>query len=349
MEAKLNDWHRQLDLKHPIVAAPMAGVSTPPLADAVTSAGALGALAVGAQSATAVEGALRETSALASAAVMANFFCHPRPRDDADEEQRWLAALQDAFEQQGASAPSEVTTPYESFDERPELIDLILDYRVRVASFHFGLPKARTLARLKRAGVCLFATATCASEARVLAAAGIDVIVAQGWEAGGHRGNFTSAPDEQLGTLSLLRRLRGAVDLPIIAAGGIVDGAGVAAAFAAGAQGVQCGTAFVPTPESAAAPAYRAALAAGEQDTVMTAGFSGRAARGLRNRFVESFATLPPIDYPRAYGVVKSLVAAAEARGDHGLTPMWAGQSYPDARAASTAEIVDRLADGLPN
>jgi nitronate monooxygenase len=221
-----------------------------------------------------------------------------------------------------------------------------------VVSFHFGLPDPERAAALRSAGAVLLASATNLAEGRAAEAAGMDAVVAQGYEAGGHRGGFDpAAPDERLGTLALTRLLARKLGVPVIAAGGIMDGAGIAAALRLGAQAAQLGTAFVACPESSASPAYKAALLAGDGvRTVMTAAISGRPARCLANRFTalaDEIAPLTPPDYPIAYDAGKALHAAASARGEHGFGAQWAGQGAPLARALPARELVETLAREL--
>jgi nitronate monooxygenase len=204
------------------------------------------------------------------------------------------------------------------------------------------------LARLREAGIVLFASATSLAEARACAAAGVDAVVAQGWEAGGHRGVFDpDAPDDRLGTLALTRLLARELDAPVIAAGGIMDGAGIAAVLALGAAAAQLGTAFVACPESSADAAYRAALTgAGAEHTVMTRAISGRPARCLSNRFTAWAAGVPEDEapaYPIAYDAAKALNAAAKAADDGGWGAQWAGQGAPLARALPAGELVATL------
>lgn len=243
---------KKLGVKYPLVQAPMAGVTTPALAAAVSNAGALGSLGVGASSAAAARQAIRETRALTSAPFNVNVFVHAEPAADAARAQdaRWIAALAPEFARLGAEPPTALRTIYASFATDSDMLAVVLEERPAVVSFHFGLPPAGTIAQLKARGIVLLASATSVAEAQAVEAAGCDAIVAQGWDAGGHRGVFDPAAgaDERLGTLDLLARLRDAVALPLIAAGGIMDGADARSALAAGAAAVQLGTAFVPCP-----------------------------------------------------------------------------------------------------
>ena len=227
------------------------------------------------------------------------------------------------------------------------MLDVLLESQPGVVSFHFGLPSPERIAALKAAGIRLFSTATNLPEADAAARAGIDAIVAQGYEAGGHRGVFDPhAHDERLGTRELVQLLAMRLDVPIIAAGGIMDGAGIIAAMRAGAVAVQLGTAFVGCPESSADAAYRAALfGTGAAHTVMTRAISGRPARCLPNRFTACEASLGPDvpDYPIAYDAGKALDAAARAAGEFGFGAQWAGEGAPLARSLSAGRLVETL------
>ena len=259
----------------------------------------------------------------------------------------WLAALAPTFRQYGVAPPAALESPYRSFREDDGMLAALVDAAPRVISFHFGIPARQRLDALRATGALLLASATSLAEGRAAEAAGMDGVIAQGHEAGGHRGVFDpSAPDEQLGTIALTRMLVRRLNIPVIAAGGIMDGAGIAAVLRLGAVAAQLGTAFVACPESAASPAYRAALLAGDDvHTVMTAGISGRSARCLVNRFtaLASELTATPPDYPIAYHAGKALHAAASARGEHGFGAQWAGQGAPLARGLPAAELVATL------
>jgi nitronate monooxygenase len=221
-----------------------------------------------------------------------------------------------------------------------------------VVSFHFGLPADDRIAALREAGIVLLATATSIAEARTAAAAGVDAVVAQGYEAGGHRGVFDPLEhDDRLSTLALTRLLVKRIDVPVIAAGGIMDGAGISAALRLGASAAQLGTAFIACPESAADAGYRAALSGDSANhTVMTSAISGRPARCLRNEFTRLGAEVTARDipaYPIAYDAGKALHAAAKAAGEFGYGAQLAGQGAPLARALPAAELVARLAEEI--
>jgi nitronate monooxygenase len=336
--------HR-LGLSLPIIQAPMAGVSTPAMAAGVSNAGALGSIGVGATDAVGARAMIDAVRAGTNRPFNVNLFCHRPARADPDKEAAWIATLRPLFARYGAEPPVRLTEIYRSFVEDDAMLAMLLETRPAIVSFHFGLPDAARMQALRDAGIFLVANATSLAEGRMLAGAGIDAVVAQGYEAGGHRGLFDpDAGDERLGTIALTRLLVRALDRPVIAAGGIMDGAGIAAALALGAQAAQLGTAFIACPESSADSGYRAALAACER-TEMTRAISGRPARSIANHFTALAcdpAAIP--DYPIAYDAGKALNAAAKARGEHGYGAQWAGQAAPLARALPAAELVAQLA-----
>jgi nitronate monooxygenase len=342
----------RLGIRWPIIQAPMAGVSPPAMAAAVSEAGGLGSIGVGAvdaDGARAMIDAVRERTARP---FNVNLFCHRPATADAAIEQAWIARLRPEFEALGATPPAALGEIYQSFVTDTAMLRMLLETRPAVVSLHFGLPPEPVLHALREAGIVLLATATSLAEARAIAAAGIDAIVAQGWEAGGHRGSFDpDGPDDRLGTMALTRLLARATPLPVIAAGGIMDGAGIAAALDLGAAAAQLGTAFVGCDESLADPGYRAALAsAAAEHTAMTRAISGRPARALANRFTAIGAAVADRAvpaYPIAYDLGKALHAAGKARGDYGFGAQWAGQSAPLARFMPAAELVATLAREL--
>jgi len=338
----------RLGLSSPIVQAPMAGVTTPALAAAVSNAGALGSLGLAAMDAAAARQAIMQTRALTEQPFNVNLFCHEPAVADAAREQRWLDYLAPEYAAFGATPPGQLREIYTSFLTNDAMLEMLLEQRPAVVSFHFGLPDAERLRALRAAGIYLMATATSVAEAQRIADAGVDAIVAQGIEAGGHRGIFDQdGPDERLGTLALVRLLATRFRLPVIAAGGIMDGAGIAAALALGAQAAQLGTAFVACPESSADAAYRQTLlAADAPPTVFTRAISGRIARGFANRLTalgEAADSPPAPAYPIAYDAGKSLHAAAKAHGNADYAAQWAGQAARLARGLPAAELVQRL------
>jgi nitronate monooxygenase len=245
-----------------------------------------------------------------------------------------------------------LTEIYQPFGENEELLAVLVEAKPKVVSFHFGLPPARYIRALREAGIVLLASATSLAEAELAVAAGAHAVVAQGYEAGGHRGVFDpTAPDDELGTFALTRLLVRALSVPVIAAGGIMDGAGIAAVLRLGASAAQLGTAFVTCTESLADAGYRAALASeAARHTLVTRAISGRPARCLANHFTELGLGVPPREipaYPIAYDAGKALHAAAKSRGESGFGAQWAGQGAPLGRALPAAELVAALSAEL--
>lgn len=342
----------RLGVRLPIIQAPMAGVSTPAMAAAVSEAGGLGSLGVGATDAEGARKVIRETRALTARPFNINLFCHAPATANAARESAWLAYLASTFAEFGATPPAGLREIYKSFVVDDAMYQMLLEEKPAVVSFHFGLPAQEKIDALHAAGIMLLASATSLAEARQIEAAGIDAIVAQGIEAGGHRGVFaTDGDDEGLGTLALVRVLVARTTLPVIASGGIMDGAGIAAALALGAQAAQMGTAFVASAESSADAAYRAAMTANPtRATTLTRAISGRAARGFTSRFTQMGIAqdAPPIpDYPVTYDAGKALHAAAKAQGVSEFAAQWAGQAAPLARALPAGELVRVLESEL--
>ena len=337
-----------LGLKHPVIQAPMAGVSTPAMAAAVSNAGALGSVAVGATDAAGAHAMIEAVRAQTDRPFNVNLFTHAPARADAAKEVAWLATLAPLFRHYGADPPAGLREIYRSFVEDDAMLAVLIDLAPQVVSFHFGLPDGKRIVALKQAGCLLLASVTSLGEAQAARAAGIDFLVAQGYEAGGHRGMFDpETTDDRLGTLALTRLLTVRSGLPVIAAGGIMDGQGISAALELGAVAAQLGTAFIACPESSADAAYRALLMSeAARHTIMTRAISGRPARCLPNRFTawgEECGREPPA-YPIAYDAGKALNAAAKAQGEHGYGAQWAGQGAPLARALPAAELIAVLA-----
>ena len=339
---------RRLNLRHPIIQAPMAGTSTPQMAAAVTNAGGLGSIALGSIDADEAQRQIQATRALTDGPFNVNLFCHdPAPADEA-RNAAWIESLRPLFAEFGAAPPETLRDIYRSFRVDDAMLAMLLEQRPAVVSFHFGLPDAARIAALKASGALLLATATSPAEGRQAAAAGIDMVVAQGFEAGGHRGVFDPADDQRFATLPLTRLLATSLEVPVIAAGGIMDGAGIAAALALGAAGAQLGTAFIACPESAAGPAYRNALAGPDAErTRISAVISGRPARGLENDFMRRAEEGRIAPYPFAYDIGKALNAAATTSGDAGYMPNWAGQGAPMSRPLPAGELTLTLAAEL--
>ncbi len=341
-----------LGIDHPLVQAPMAGISTPEMAAAVANAGGLGSLGVGATGAAGARkmiAAFRERSARS---LNVNVFCHAPAKADEGRQGRWIERLRPEFSQLGAAPPARLAEIYRSFLVDDAMLAALVAERPKVVSFHFGIPSADRVRALRDAGIVVVGSATSLAEARQLVEGGVQAIVAQGYEAGGHRGMFDpDAADDRLGILALTRVLARELSVPVIAAGGIMDGAGISAVLRLGAAAAQLGTAFVLCPESAADAGYRQAMTSdAAHHTVMTRAISGRPARCLANRFtgwaVANAVTDAEVpDYPIAYDLGKALHAAGKAAAakDFGFGAQWAGQGAPLARSLPAAELVAKL------
>ncbi|MCF5709177.1 nitronate monooxygenase [Pseudomonas syringae] len=344
------DLSHLLGIEHPIIQAPMVGVSTPALAAAVSNAGALGSIGLGASNPDQGRSLIRQTRALTAKPFNVNLFCHTPAIFDEARNQAWLTHMAKTFAEFDAEPPRTLREIYQSFIDDRAMLEMLVEERPAVVSFHFGAPSKEWIAELKLAGIFTMGCATTLLEARQLEHAGIQAIVAQGYEAGGHRGVFDDAPgqDHELGLFALLRIISSSVDLPVIAAGGIMDGAGINAATALGASGSQLGTAFILCPESSASQEHRDALkTAKAHRTRITRCISGRPARGIVNRFYGEAldANIPrPAEYPLAYDLAKALHAAAVAKGCHDFAAQWAGQGAPMAREMPAALLVQTLA-----
>ena len=335
------------NLPLPIIQAPMAGVSTPAMAAAVSNAGGLGSIAIGASTVDQAREMILETRALTSGPFNVNVFCHETPKRDAERESAWLRYLAPLFRELGVEPPAALREIYPSFLADDEALQLLLEQRPAFVSFHFGIPAPDQLAALRDAGIRTLATATNTLEAAVIENAGIDAVIAQGIEAGGHRGVFDPlAEDEALGTFDLVKLLARETRLPVIAAGGIMTGRGISDALELGAAGGQLGTAFLLCPESATNENYRENLRNGSK-TKFTSVISGRPARGLVNRLVqhgEAEGAPVPAAYPLAYDAAKQLHAAALKHGSHEFATQWAGEGTPLVRELPAAELVAKLA-----
>jgi nitronate monooxygenase len=336
-----------LNIELPIIQSPMVGVSTPKLAAAVSNAGGLGAIGIGASNVEQARAMLRETAALTDKPFNVNLFCHRPAVHDRAREAQWLDFLTPFFTEFGAVAPASLREIYTSFVEDPDMLQMLLEERPAVVSFHFGLPPQPAIDALKAAGIILLCSVTNLAEAQWAEHAGVHALVAQGYEAGGHRGVFDPKQDTEMGTFALVRVLSSACKLPVIAAGGIMDGAGIKAVMQLGASAAQLGTAFILCPESSASSAYREALKGPRaHQTKVTSAISGRPARGMVNRnftSLEAGGTALP-DYPLTYDANKALNAAATAKAHTEFAVQWAGQGAPLAREMPAAALVNVLA-----
>jgi nitronate monooxygenase len=337
------DFLELLGIAHPIVQAPMSGVTTPALAAAVCNVGGLGSIGC----ATLPTAAIREQVAAIGQATNRpfnlNFFVHAPPVPAPETTARMRARLAPYFAEFGLGPVPEPNEPFPRFDE--DRLDLIRELRPRVVSFHFGLPSAAAVQQIKEAGCVIMSSATTVAEARSLEANGADVVIAQGFEAGGHRGSFSDSPGAgMVGTMALVPQIVDAVRVPVIAAGGIADGRGIAAAFALGASGVQLGTAFLGCREAAVPPLYRARLGAATDDmTEVTRAFTGRPARAIRNRFVAEMADAEALDFPLQASLVGPLWQVPDEAARAKLMPFWAGQAVALLRELPAGELVEKL------
>jgi nitronate monooxygenase len=336
-----------LGIDLPIIQAPMAGVQGSALAIAVSNAGALGSLPCAMLSPGAMRSELAVTRAGTSKPYNVNFFCHTPPAVDTARESAWRAALAPYYAELGIDPSAIAATPTRApFDD--VAADLLDDVRPPVVSFHFGLPSPALLARVRAIGARILSSATTVDEARWLDAQGVDAIIAQGIEAGGHRGIFLSDDlTTQVGTFALLPQIVAAVRVPVIAAGGIADARGVDAARRLGAAGAQIGTAYLLCPEATTSALHRAALASdAARHTALTNVFTGRPARGIVNRIVREVGPISPLapPFPLALGAVAPIRAAAEARGSDDFSPLWSGQNANGCKAIPAAELTRQLA-----
>ena len=349
----MNNLLKRIGIELPIIQAPMAGTSTSAMAAAVSNAGALGSIGVGAADAASARRLIERLKGLTSRPFNVNVFVNRPAKADRERERAWLNALKPEFERFGAEPPMAIAEIYKSFVKNEAMLELFLETKPPVVSFHFGLPSGEGIARLKGAGIVLFSTATNLDEAERAVAAGVDAIVAQGFEAGGHRGVFDpAAPDSQLGVAALTRLLVNKISISVISAGGIMDGAGIAAMRDLGAEAAQLGTAFIACPESSADAYYRDALfGPGALATEMTMLISGRPARCLPNAFTalknSALKGVDVPDYPIAYDAAKALAMAAKAKGNGSFGAQWAGQGAPLARTMPAADLVTTLAEEL--
>ena len=338
-----------LGIDLPVIQAPMAGVQLSALAIAVSNAGGLGSLPCAMLT---PEGLRKELEALRKATSRpynVNFFCHAEPVPSPARENAWREALAPYFREHGID-PQKIPAGPGRAPFSAEAADVLEAFRPAVVSFHFGLPAADLLARVKSWGTKVLASATTVDEARWLEARGVDAIIAQGVEAGGHRGVFlTEDLTTQVGTLALVPQVVAAVKVPVIAAGGIADARGAAAAMALGAAGVQVGTAYLLCPEATTSAVHRAALKSeAARHTALTNVFTGRPARGIVNRIVRELGPMSAAApaFPLATAAIAPLRAKAEAAGSGDFSPLWSGQNASGCREIPAAELTRAIMAG---
>jgi nitronate monooxygenase len=335
-----------LDIELPIIQAPMAGVQGSALAIAVSNAGGLGSLPCAMLSLDTTQTELAAIARGTRKPYNVNFFCHTSPTPDPKREAAWRKALSPYYREFGIDPESIPSGPGRMpFDD--ETAEVLAPFRPAVVSFHFGLPSTRLVTKVKRWGSTILSSATTVAEARWLEERGVDAIIAQGLEAGGHRGMFLSDDlTTQVGTLALVRQIVQSVRLPVVAAGGIADAAGVAAALALGAAGVQVGTAYMLCPEATTSAVHRAALGSeSARHTAITNVITGRPARGIVNRIIRELGPISSVApaFPLAVAAVAPLRARAESQGSGDFSPLWAGQNASGSKEVPAADLTREL------
>ena len=331
----------------PIIQAPMAGASDVELAIAVSEAGGLGSLPCAMLAGEQVRAAYRIFRQRTDRSLNLNFFCHSTPPADPEREGRWRSLLMPYYNEFGLDPAAVVAGPNRRpFDE--EMCDVVLDLRPEVVSFHFGLPAGSLLERVRSTGAKLISSATTVEEARWLESQGCDAIIAQGAEAGGHRGMFlTKDVATQVGTIALVPQIVDAVKVPVVASGGIADGRGIVAAFALGASAVQLGTAYLRCPECRTSAVLRRAVEnVRDDETVMTNVISGRPARGIANRLIRDLGpenSAAP-EFPRASKAIAPLRSHSEKLGSGDFSPLWCGQAGALSRGMPAGPLTKALA-----
>lgn len=335
-----------LNILLPLIQAPMAGVQGSALAIAVCNAGGLGSLPCAMLSPDAMRKEIATIRAQTDKPFNVNFFCHTPPEFNAEREAAWRALLSPYFEELGIDSSSIAAGPGRAPFSH-EAADVLEEFKPPVVSFHFGLPAADLMARVRAWGAKILSSATTVEEALWLEAHGADAIIAQGLEAGGHRGHFLSDDlTAQVGTFALLPQLVQAVKVPVIAAGGIADAKGVAAAMKLGASAVQIGTAYLLCPECTTSTVHRAALKSeAARHTALTNVFSGRPARGIMNRLMREIGPLSPAvpEFPSASSAIAPLRAKAESLGSGDFSTLWSGQNAAGCREIPAAELTREL------
>jgi nitronate monooxygenase len=334
----------------PIIQAPMAGVQDSRLAAAVSNAGGLGSLPCAMLSAAALRAELETLKASTDRPFNLNFFAHTPPEPDHSAEQAWRTALAPYYREfgldEGVIANGSGRQPFNA-----EMAAIVEEFRPAVVSFHFGLPAPALLKRVKAAGARVLSSATTVEEAVWLERNGADAVIAQGLEAGGHRGIFlTTDMTTQMGTFALVPQVIAAVNIPVIAAGGIADAQGVKAALALGAVAAQVGTAFMLCPEATTRAVHREALKRETtRHTAITNLFSGGPARGIVNRVMRELGPISALApaFPLATNAIAPLRAAAEAQGTGDFSPLWCGQNAAGCREISAGDLLKQLAEDL--
>jgi nitronate monooxygenase len=344
----MNFFADALSLAAPILQAPMAGSQGHALAAAVCEVGGLGALPAAMLTPEGLDAEITALKQHTQRAFNVNFFAHTAPQSDDTQLKRWHQALTPYYASFGLD-PAQIPQGAGRTPFNAQAAEVIEKHRPAVVSFHFGLPPDDLLARVKRTGARVWSSATTVDEARWLVQHGVDAVIAQGLEAGGHRGMFlTDDLTTQVGTMALLPQIVAAVDVPVIAAGGIADAAGIRAAKALGASAVQIGTVYLCSPQALTSPLHRAALRSeAARHTALTNLFSGRPARGIVNRVMRELGPMSDAApaFPLATAAIAPLRAAAEAQGSGDFSPLWSGQNASQMQDVSAALITQGFID----
>ena len=340
-----NSFSKALGLKYPIIQAPMASAASVELAAAVSNAGGLGSLGLSYHKLENIISDYNKITNKTNHSVNLNFMTHKNPSINVTKNKKFKNHITKYYKEYGINYIPKINNTCETFNS--DQLNLLLHMNPKVVSFHFGLPKAAFIKKIKEQNIYIISSATTVEEAKILENSGADAVIAQGFEAGGHRGTFHSSYKEgEIGLFSLLPQIVDNVQLPVIAAGGIADGRGIAAAFMLGAKGVQLGTAFLTCPEASVHPLWIKALNnSKERETRITSAFTGRPARGIVNRLLREMDGKENIlpDFPTVGSIIKPLANSASLIGDEDFLSLWAGQSAPMSQNIPARDLIEKL------
>ena len=342
-----NNFTKALNIKYPIIQAPMASAASIELASEVSNAGGLGSLGLSYHKIENILPDYKKILSKTNHSINLNFMTHKEPSKNDIKAKKYMNEVKKYYEEYKVAEIPNLINTTETFNK--EHLELLLEMNPKIVSFHFGLPQQDYIQSIKNQNIYIISSATTVKEAKILEDSGADAIIAQGYEAGGHRGTFASSYKEgEIGLFSLLPQVVEATSVPVIAAGGIANGKGIAAALMLGAQGVQIGTAFLSCPEASVHPLWKDAISnASTRDTRITSAFTGRPARGIVNRLVIDMENKNDIipDFPTVGSVIKPLANIAAANGKDDFLSLWAGQSAPMNRNISASELIELLAE----
>ncbi len=342
-----NNFTKALNIKYPIIQAPMASAASIELASEVSNAGGLGSLGLSYHKIENILPDYKKILSKTNHSINLNFMTHKEPSKNDIKAKKYMNEVKKYYEEYKVAEIPNLINTTETFNK--EHLELLLEMNPKIVSFHFGLPQQDYIQSIKNQNIYIISSATTVKEAKILEDSGADAIIAQGYEAGGHRGTFASSYKEgEIGLFSLLPQVVEATSVPVIAAGGIANGKGIAAALMLGAQGVQIGTAFLSCPEASVHPLWKDAISnASTRDTRITSAFTGRPARGIVNRLVIDMENKNDIipDFPTVGSVIKPLANIAATNGKDDFLSLWAGQSAPMNRNISASELIELLAE----